>query len=257
MAKSKANIRAQREYTRLLKKAEKKISELQQAGISTHNLYIAGVHATPNLRYDVDRSNTHALKAYNKYLKELVSSKFERGYEGASLPSSLVKQYRETEERWNKAHARYWEGFVTKPLIGSAGAESVTVGEQADTVKGRDVFGNPSYQRKLNLSSVKGEKDLIRRMKRLEYEMSEGYILEREATFSKNILRNISWYGSDELQDAFLSLTIEQRSRLQNETLFVEEFFAHIPSDQIVADSEIDERVETMLEIIANIKRTS
>lgn len=257
MKQSKANITANREYKRLLKQAEEHISSFRNAGLAVTNLNVDGVNVSSNLRRDINTANTFEVKAYNRFLKKLISTSYERGYEGAAIPSSLVEEYRAVESEWNKAHNRYWSQFADKPLISAIGAESVSVAEQQSMTKQHgNVFGAIGYERKLNIEKVKGVTDLKRRIDRLKYEMSEDYIIEREYTFSKNILRNLHYYGSDELIQAFESLTVEQRSRLQNETLFTEEFFAHIPSDQELSDSEISERIETMLSIIKYIRET-
>lgn len=258
MARSIANQKAASEYESLLAQAEQHIASLQNQGISTRNLKIAGVRTGDKLRHDIDTSNTYQLKAYNRFLKKLINTGFERGYEGAALPSELVREYREVEQAWNEQHNRYWSQFATKPLVTSHGEESVTVAEQQRTTKQRgNVFGNIDYRRMLNLDDVKGERDLQKRIDILRYEMRDDYILEREYTFNKNILRNLHYYGSQELIDEFESLTQEQRSMLQNETLFVEEFFAHIPSDQELSQSDINDRIDSMLQTIDYIKRRS
>lgn len=256
MGRSKANIKAAREYKRLLKQAQQHIDDLRNRGISTRNLKVGNVRTGDVLRHDIDTSNTYQLKAYNRYLKSLISTYYERGYEGAALSHDLVKEYREIEREWNAFHNRYWSTFASKPLVTSAGEESVNVAEQQSMTKQRgNVFGSIAYKRMLNLSGVKGDRDLQRRIDMLKHEMTEDYIIEREYAFSKNILRNLHYYGSQELIDAFESLNTEQRSMLQNETLFVEEFFAHIPSDQELSDQEISDRIDSMLQTIDYIKR--
>lgn len=240
---TKANDNANAERKRLEKNARAKLRRLQKSGVSVGNL---------SPIQPVDTSDTRAVKRYNQQLRNFNSrdNSLVAGYSGQAVSAKLWKEYQRIEKLWNQEHRRYWSKWREKPLY-SAGVEQAMSAELYQRMRGTRGTANPEYQRSANLASIKGNKDLQRRIERLSRELTPEYRQRRAEAFVKNISDKIESFGDDELTQLFERLTVEQAERLQRQTLFQTNFFELYKSKDSDAAAMVDAMKEDIRAILA------
>ena len=223
---TKANDAARAHVKDAERRARRKIRRLQNKGVRTGSI---------SPFREVDTSNTRALKSYAKDLENFISrsTRFVAGRDGTPIPYSAYRDYKRIERQWNREHDKYWRKFADQPFMTAYGDSDMTLGQRsaAAHVKGLP-FGDIGYRRELLPGQIRSEKDLERRKKILQRELSPSYQRERVKQLRKNLLEHAAMFNDERIPNAIKKLSNEQLFALQNFTNFVPLYFRYIATDR-------------------------
>lgn len=238
---TRANDRANAERKRLERNARRKITRLKNKGVATGSI-------SPLRKVDV--SDTNAVKRYNKQLRDFNSrqTQYIAGREGTPIEAKSWKKYLKLQKKWNKLHRAYWNKKKDKKLVG----QDMTLYQKAAITARKTLFGALEYQRDLDPAKLTGEADLANRIEVLKRETAPSYAAKRAKKMRQDIGPMLERYNSQELTDAIDSLSTRQLVILQNESLFVEDFFT---IDYAWSPMEWDMRINYLLDIVDKVSR--
>lgn len=216
---TKANENARAKVKDAERRARSKIKRLQKKGIRTGSI---------SPFKNVDQSNTRELNRYYNSLEKFISrsTRFVAGVDGTPIPYNAYRDYRRVEKEWNKVHNKYWRKFADQPFLTAYGETDTTMGMRSRMghVKGLP-YGDIDYERMTPADKIRSLKDLQRRKKALETEISPSYQRKRTKELRKNMLEFAQYLNNPKIVNAIKKLTNEQLFVLQNFTDFVPLFY--------------------------------
>ena len=223
---TKANERARANVADAERRAKRKVKRLQAKGIRTTS--IAPFR-------NVDATDTRAMNSYARDLEQFISrsTRFVSGRDGTPIPYTEYREYKKIEKLWNKEHDRYWNKFATQPFMTAYGESDMTLGQlsQVSHVKGLP-FGNISYNREVMPEQVRSVKELEKRKKILQRELSPSYQKKKVSQLRKNLLAHAAVFNDPRIPNAIKKLSNEQLFALQNFTNFVPIYYRYIETDR-------------------------
>lgn len=253
---TKANDRAREQLKDAQRRAKRKVRRLKNKGIATKNI--------EPFRNDIDLSNTVQVKQYTKHLENFISRKnrIVAGYEGTPIKWSDYKRFKEVEKKWNKKHNEIWRSYIKKKTVDSRGETDITVELQEMLVKangGKPMVGL-NYERNASLKNLRGIKDIKRREEIMKRELSPNYLNDRVKKLRKDLMKDIAFFNSPELEKKIRGMTNEQLLELNVRTDFVSLYFSLIETDgdgtgyAEVDMDELNKHIGFMLGTIDQIK---
>lgn len=236
---TKANDNANKERKDLERRVRRKLSRLENKGIRTGSI---------SPIKNIDTANTRSVKSYNKQMRDFMKreNQYVAGYDGTPIKEKDWREYQKLEKRRNEVHLKRLNDYRDKTLIG----QDMTILQKAAITSRSTIFNAIEYMRNLTPEKVKGAKDLKRRTGILKRELSPNYLRNRANRLREDVLKTIDIYNSSELKQKFEKLSNRQLQRLQNESLFVEDFFTF---NYGWTDDEWQSRIEYLIEIIDTV----
>lgn len=221
----------------LEKRAEKKLERFRSHGVRTGSI-------TP-IR-SVDTSNQAKVKKYIRELETFNSrqTQYVAGRDGTPLDKKKVSEYLKLEKKWNKAHDKFWKREAMSTFYTPEGASDTTLGMKSSYahVKGLP-FGDIGYNRKADISKIRGSKDLQRRIDIMRIETSPEY----EQNRLKQLRENMKDFAAGAMNDKALYnmvdiMTDEQLLELWQNSDFVEMFYHSYPGKNGTSVSQAFDR---------------
>lgn len=221
----------------LEKRAEKKLERFKSQGVRTGSI-------TPIRPVDV--SNQAKVKKYIRELETFNSrqTQYIAGRDGTPLDKKKVSEYLKLEKKWNKAHDKFWKREAMSTFYTPEGASDTTLGMKSSYahVKGLP-FGDIGYNRKADISKIRGNKDLQRRIDIMRIETSPEY----ERNRLKKLRENMKDFAAGAMNDKALYnmvdiMTDEQLLELWQNSDFVEMFYHSYPGKNGTSVSQAFDR---------------
>lgn len=222
---TKANDNARARVRDAERRARQKIKRLQKKGVRTGTIQPFKV---------VDPSDTRAMNSYYRNLEKFISrqTRFVAGADGTPIPYANYRDYRRLERQWNREHNKYWNKFADQPFLTAYGETDTTLG-----MRSRMGRGEIDYERMTPAEKIKGLKDLEKRRKILEEELSPSFRLKRVQALRRNLLQYADSFNDTRIPKAIRKLSNEQLFALQNFTDFVPLYYRYMNTDR---DNEVD-----------------
>lgn len=172
-------------------------------------------------------------------------NRYVAGYDGTPLSYDKVRKLRQTERAWNVEQAKRWQSVADKPFITGA-PDRMTVAEQREI--GRLEGRLADLERHADLSNVKSNKELDRKISNMRRQMTKKYKRERYKTLKDNMVTAAQRIGDPDLEQQVKDLSQDELAELHERSDFIEFlFFRYENMEGYLGDAKL-EATETLVD---------